>query len=307
MTLVVVPFTGVFAAYAAGRVDRHRERKPISNSTPEWSPDGRELAFSSNRTGKIQIFVMNADGSNQHHVTRNRRGDSDSPAWSPDGRKIAFEAGYSCGTISEQIFVVNPDGSDQRQLTRAPKSSVCGSFTPAWSPDGRKIAFSSNRTGFFRIFVMKADGTNPKRLTRGKAGIEDEAPVWSPDGRQIAFMRGSSTPPQTDQIYVMKADGSDPRQLTHRGFNAYPSWSRDGRKLVFVNVRDQGQVNAIVQIYVMNADGSDRRQLTRSGLNAFPRWSPDGRKIAFVREDRGNDQIYVMNADGSNQHAITHK
>ena len=148
--------------------------------------------------------------------------------------------------------------------------------TPAWSPDGRKIAFVSRRDGNSEIYVINADGSGQENLTQHPA--RDSHPSWSRDGRKLAFV---SRRDGNSEIYVMNADGSAQENLTRQPANdSHPSWSPDGRKLAFVSRRDGNS-----DIYVMNADGSGLRNVTRAPSNDLdPAWSPDGRAIAFVRQ-----------------------
>jgi TolB protein len=284
-------------------------------ATPIWSPDGQRISYvvHSWPDGPSQVYVMNADGSGQRNLTR-EWGLDVFPLWSPDWRQIAFLSNR-CATVrgvcagTTTIYVMNADGSGKRRLARG--GSMRTSWTgqrvsapdslPAWSPDGRRIAFVSDRDGNAEAYVVNSDGSGLRRLTRDPAF--DQLGAWSPDGRKIAFVRGTrDTNGQLrgQAIYVMNADGSGLRLLA-RGQG--PAWSPDGRQIAFRSGRDGNG-----EVYVVNADGSGLRRLTRNpDSDGGPVWSPDGRKILFVRAEwrHGNSEIYVMNADGSGQRNLT--
>jgi TolB protein len=140
-------------------------------SDPAWSPDGRKIAFVRDRNDNADVFVVNADGSGPRRLTRTPASDS-APAWAPDGQKIVFVSNRG-GTY--EVYVMNADGSGQRALgarTVGGRGQFRGEVAapddaPAWSPDGRKIAFVSNRDGTHEVYVMNADGSGQLRLTRG--------------------------------------------------------------------------------------------------------------------------------------------
>jgi len=247
-------------------------------------PPGK-IAFESFRDGNCEIYVMNADGSNQTNLTNNSAYDS-SPSWSPDGSLIAFSSSRD-GNFD--IYIMNADGSNQTRLT----NDSAHNFYPSWSPDGSQIAFESDRDGY-GIYVMDADGSNQTRLTNNSA--DDRYPSWSPDGSQIAFWTNRDG---NSEIYVMNADGSNQTRLTNNpDTDFYPSWSPDGSQIAFESDRDG------YGIYVMDADGSNQRKLTNES-DRYPSWSPDGSCIAFDSYRDGNCEIYVMNADGSDQIRLT--
>jgi Tol biopolymer transport system component len=187
---------------------------------PAWSPDGQHIAFSSNRAGRISghalamdIFVMNADGSDPRNLTDSATFDT-SPAWSPDGSHIAFQSDRDGNW---EIYVMEADGSNPRNLTNH-ESFLDDS--PAWSPDGHRIAFGSDRDGDREVYVMAADGFNLRRMT-DSAGMDGLA-TWSPDGGYIAFQSGRDGGSQ--EIYVMEVESGNVQRLTeHMAFEA--TWS----------------------------------------------------------------------------------
>jgi len=201
-------------------------------------------------------------------------------------QRIAFTSSYYDG-----IYVMNADGQSAARLTSNSASASYGQA--AWSPDGTRIAFKSERDGIgnAEIYVMSADGSGVSRLTNNPAF--DGRPAWSPDGTKLAFQSGRDG---NIEVYVMNADGSGVVRLTDNpAFDGEPAWSPDGTKIAFQSERD-GQD----EIYVMNADGSGVTRITNNqAADADPAWSPDGLRIAFSSMRDGNPQIYVMNADGS--------
>lgn len=165
-------------------------------------------------------------------------------------------------------------------------NSYYGHWSPAWSPDGTKIAFHSTDKQGWAIYVMNSDGSEQTILTRSKWGGRD--PAWSPGSTKIAY----------SGIYIMNSDGSNQTKLTN-GY--YPVWSPDGHKIAFSYDPTGDQ-----EIYTINVDGSNQVNLTQNpARDTEPTWSPDGTKIAFVSDRDGNMEIYIMNADGSNPMKIT--
>ena len=253
-----------------------------------------QIAFSSNRTGNFEIYVMDANGGNQRRLTNYRHTDG-SPSWSPDSRRIAFtstrDGTFGIRGPDFEICVMDADGTNQRNLT----NNLHQETDPTWSPDGKHIAYASTIDRNFEIYVMDTDGRNRRRLTNsGDVRIHDWEPSWSPDSKRIAF---TSNRDGNKEIYVMDADGSNQRRLTNSGdahiHNWEPSWSPDGKRIAFTSDRDENK-----EIYVMNTDGGQQRNCTKDMHGDNPSWSPDGKRIVFVSERDGNKEIYTINADG---------
>jgi len=240
-----------------------------------------------------QIFTMNPDGSGLTQLTSD--GANVWPRWSANGMKIVFQSNRITPADTDgswEIWVMNADGSGQTQITF--NASPVQNLYPAFSPDGSKIVFASDRAPSTNldIWAMNADGSDPHRLTTDSAG--EVNPVWSPDGSKIAFWRSGD-------IFVMNPDGSGQTDIStdQNATDEFPEWSPDGQMIAFDSFPSRA-------IWVMNADGSGRTQLSNPPsspiVDLYPAWSPDGTKIAFFR---GVDSIWVMNADGSDPVDIT--
>ena len=216
---------------------------------------------------------------------------------------LAFASQRTAGNLIA-LFTMKADGSGVKQLTFNPGRD----FAPAWSGDGSRIAFTSDRDGptplNFEIYAMDATGGSQLRLTNDP-GFDNDA-TWSPDGTKIAF--SSSRGDGVSRIYVMDADGTNLTALTTEQ-GQQPAWSPDGSQITFAADRDTDGI----LILAMNADGSNQHRVTSPNATTgqsdqMPTWSPDGSKIAFAshRADDGSLGIYTVNADGSNLVQLTH-
>jgi TolB protein len=208
----------LYVADASGANVRRLTRTRASELTPAWSPDGARITYVSNAPGRFDLYVMRANGGGVSRILAGRkRGDSFLPAWSPDGRLIAFSSS-AWTPENPEIYVVRPDGTGLRRMTRTKGGvHVLGDDSwPRWSPDGRRIAFTSNRTGNGEVWIMRADGGGQKRIA-GLPRRDDWAPAFSPDGRWLAF---HSLAQARSDLYLVRPDGTGLRRLGIAGSDA---------------------------------------------------------------------------------------
>ena len=279
-----------------------------------------QIAFQSDRDRNDEIYVMDNDGGNQRNLTNNPADDR-FPSWSADGTRIVFMSDRD-GHVPKggvlpnfEIYVMDADGGNQQNLTNHPSHDI----SPAWAPDGKRIAFTSYRDGHVHaihgwptaeIYVMDADGGNPQNLTNDLN--DDRFPSWSPDGKRIVFSSErdghfiGDFEITSSEIYVMDADGGNQQRLTENRKNDWhPSWSPDGKRIAFSSDRKGDFVN--FEIYVMDDDGGNLQRPTENRVDDWdPSWSADGKRIAFSSDgDNNQADIYVMDDDGGNQQKLT--
>jgi Tol biopolymer transport system component len=261
------------------------------------------IVFTSTRDGHPQIYSVDGSGAHLKRLT-DSASDDDFPLWSPDGRRISF---LSNRGGNWDLWIMDSDSHGCRRLTDTPSADE---HSPAWSPAGDRIAFSTDRDGGdWEVYVIDADGKNPRNLTRSP-GL-DYSPNWSPDGRQIAFV---SERDGNADIYVMDADGSHQRRVTHdpkRESLGTSAWSPDGSKLVYMAAVD-GQIEIMVRD--LEGDAPPRQLTTRNAPVYDPAstappvfvsasWSPRGSAILYVSGRDGRSELKTMDPDGA--HAVT--
>jgi len=280
-----------------------------TSEPPSSGASGSKIVFQTERDGNMEIYVMNADGSEPTRLTNHPAADT-YPAWSPLGDRIAYVSdrdGEKGADGNGEIYLISPDGTD---LTRLTDNDVTDS-SPRWTPDGKQLVYHSTRETGRASFIMNADGTDVRRIVP-----EDWvaiSPSASPDGTMVVVERDAGTDwdfeanesARRAQIWIVDLDGSGERQITDTdAYNGFPAWSPDGRQIAFDSNPSPGQPSA--DIWAVHVDGTGLTNLTRaSGYNEFAAWSPDGTKIAFVSSRDGDEEIYVMNADGSNPTRLT--
>jgi Tol biopolymer transport system component len=214
------------------------------------------------------------------------------------------------------VFTMKPDGSGKRNITDRPGFDV----SPAYSSDGRRVAFTSSRSEppgfdgnerlFSELYIMDADGSHVRRIT-DNYGFIDWQPAWSPDGRRLVFAHGDSTPPAPEafvaptDLWIVDLQTGELRDLTNspNTWENYAQWSPDGERIAF-----DGDISAPGNndVYTIRPNGRDLRRLTSGpSFDEAPNYSPDGSSIAFDSDRTGNFDVFTMRADGTHPTQLT--
>lgn len=285
-------------SYRAGGEPRRAARR-IADDVVEAFTGRRgvastEIAFVSTRTGNAEIHVMDADGSNQRAVTRNKSINA-FPAWSPDGNAVVYMSYLF--RRSPHLFRSVRGGSAKAGRLLQTLDPTRAVYRGVYDPTGNRLAAVISVDGAPEIFTVDADGSNLRRLTNHKA--IDVSPSWSPDGKRIAFVSDRTGAPQ---VYLMNADGSGQRRLTFEGsYNTAPAWSPDGRWIAY-----ETRAGGTFDIWLIDPEGRTNAPLVRHPRNdQAPSWAPDSRKIAFHSTRRGKSDIYVVDLDGADPRRLT--
>ena len=233
---------------------------------------------------KGALWTMNADGTNQHALGI----EGGQPSWSPDGSQLVFSVyhrGDKMGGKNRftETFIINVDGSGQRLVMSTQHLQWKVDFSSVWSPDGSRIAFSSNRPGRYDIFVIDVSGENLTNLTQSPE-IHEYSPSWSPDGTHILYSSWD------DHFHTLRLADGHKRQVTQdEGDRRNPAWSPDGKHIAFAGDVRGGLDN--LDIYIMDIEtGVEKRMTIHPEADFRPAWSPDGRHIVF-QSDRGDGKL----------------
>jgi TolB protein len=294
------------------------------NAEAYWSPDGKRLIFQSTRPPYScdQIFVMNADGSDQRLVSTGK-GRTTCGYFLRDGRHIVYasthEAGEACPTPPDRskgyvwgifpgydIFLATDDGRIERKLTDSPGYDA--EATVNWKTG--RIVYTSLASGDLDLWTMKTDGSAKKRFTEAEG--YDGGAVFSRDGKRLAWrahhprtpealakyrdlLKQNLTAPMKMEIVVADASGKNARTITEFGCASFaPTFTPDGRKILFASNKHDCDGRRF-ELYMINTDGSGLEQVTDyGGFTSFPEFSPDSGRLVFC-SDRGAKERYEFN------------
>lgn len=318
---------------------------PSFDGDPSFAPDGNSILFVSNRDGNFEIYSKKLRTNEIRRLTFDPAHDA-FPSYSPDGTQILFTSERD---ENSDIFIMNADGSDVRKVTDLPSNEAA--FGSGWSADGTRILLVSDASGKDNIYLMNIEPFKPKIVfTDMTEDIVTAAPVpggdkfltaiskeqgrfeiWlrnetgglarkiasacspkfsiSPDGSQVVFVDRVE---KNSEIFTAPINGGEPRNLTnHPDTDAAPSWSPDGKRIVFVSNR--GDNRSAFGIYTVNADGTDTRGIYYANSFAhFPVYSADGKRIIFnddkIGERSGNFEILSIDAEsGGDERRLTYR
>lgn len=287
-TLIIVCYTGC--------KDGPKSIAETSN-TKITEPIGK-IAFTSNRDGNREIYLMDADGSNLQNISQHPAMEYGN-SWSPDASSIAT---YSNRDGNTEIYLLNLEGDSALRLTNDPREDVL----PAISPDGKKIAFMSNRNQQSRsLFLMKIDGSEVRALTDNEA--YEESPSWSPDGNSLLFTRqirqeGDTTHAANGEIFTLDLSTKIATRVSYKeGYDSGAVYDPKGQKIAFYGPGDRS-----FDIFIMNRDGSELINITNDTLDAYsPSWSPDGQWIAYTAGAENNYDIYIIHLSTGERRQLT--
>jgi Tol biopolymer transport system component/DNA-binding winged helix-turn-helix (wHTH) protein len=281
----------LFVVRAAGGEPRQLTFDNRRIDTPAWTPDGRELVFASNRDGSYNLWRMPSEGG----TPRRLEGiglDAHQPSIARSGGRLV----YSQQSIDTNIWRMQTRASTGDSNSRI---KIIGSTrrdeNPHLSPDGKKIAFESNRSGSRELWLADADGGNPLQLTNF-AGPLTGNPRWSPDGRELAF---DSRPEGRAQIYLINANGGQVRRLTNDAYdNLAPSWSHDGQWVYFGSNR-----SGVWQVWKMPVAGGEPVQVTvNGGYEAVE--AVDGQSIFFNKQGYWHFGLFQLSLAGGKENKV---
>ena len=284
--------------------------KYTDDYSPAISPDGKWLAFASNRLQNAELYLMDIQTRSLRQLTHTDELDEYMPAFSPDGKSLAFVTERTRGGMmlppvqasgsdptSAAIYLMDIDGRNQRSVIDIEGAQRA----PVFSPDGKRIAFESkaptngnerasgdvDNNDTLEIYIIHTDGTNKTQLTHNN--VDDGHPTWAPDGKRIAF---TSMVDDIYQISIVNATGGPAKQLTFSRASHYqPTFSPDGNRILYIS-SDYNHYT----LWMMDANGANKIQLTNHvGAHFEPSLSQDGKMLVFSSDRSDHMRIYLMN------------
>ncbi len=260
-----------------------------------WSPDGAYIAFESRRSGSNEIYVMDADGSNETRLTFSADNEyTNNPVWSPDGSMIAFEKDTEPTTVKPtnvDVYLMAPDGSNQRVLVN--NSALNDGIS--WSPDGQFIAYSSNISGNFEIYIISIDGD--RAITQQITDLQgsDRNPRWSPDGKMLAYVNyNNNLDDRQSTIQIVDLETRQAKTLGAEGYyNFNPLWSPDSQRIAF----------SVEHRYTMVADVASATIRWVFPNSSWLSWQ-NGSIIAITLSVENDPSIYIMDLNSGELHLV---
>jgi TolB protein len=268
-----------------------------------------------------RLWIIEADGTGLRKLPHTPQSEDSDPDWSPDGSQIAFDR---CSEKCE-IWVTRSDGTGARRIgpncLRSRSDSCVDRGFPAWSPDGKRIAFGQamvekGRVKSAEIVVMNANGTRVRHVTHLTAStpfsMDVLRPAWSPSGKQLVFEvehLAAADPPKRHALFIVNVDGTGMRQLTDWSLNAGddPDWSPDGKLILFRTISLANRHHG--NLYTVHPDGTGLKQITHypgSKTVLSGSFSPDGKLITLARfTDGPYPAIYIMRTNGTDARRVT--
>ena len=288
---------------------------------PDWSPDGKKIAFEGGLDGELSIYTIDLDGKNLTELT-NKEYNDEGPVWSPDGNKIAFFSNRherkDERPISLQIYIMNADGTGQRRITH---DGPALEYNISWSPDGERLVFQSRpeiNPGVHSLYVIGADGTGRQRITDGR--FNDTTPQWSPDGKQILFVQSAAiykffadyTPEDrklrrtSTEIMLLNLEDRTKTPITQNDVSDFdPSWNADGSEIYYLQEvggertlfrQKPGEREAVAVV--------DGDLVSNPGFVTRTRLSPDGRFVVYHKQIDDLSGIYIYGLETKHERLL---